>query len=146
MSDCVVRRWRSGRKAADATVNLSTDETSGSQQFARKLKMRAEIIVPVETRAWGSGIHDAEPDHGEEDNIPVKRQLTSRIWAALQVVPPRLRVSVVNPLFLIRAHPRLIRGKVRKDGAHGEIVSYSKPIEAVTHTAEGGCATRFWFR
>lgn len=72
MSDCVVRRWRSGRKAADATVDLSTDETSGSQQFARKLKMRAKIIVPVETRAWGSGIHDTEPDHGEEDITPEK--------------------------------------------------------------------------
>lgn len=55
MSDCVVRRWRSGRKAADATVDLSTDETSGSQQFARKLKMRAEIIVQLKREPGAAG-------------------------------------------------------------------------------------------
>ena len=73
--DCVVRRGRSRRKAADATVDFSADEPPGSEQFLRKRKMRAEIIVPVEARAWGGGIHHAEPDHGEEDNIPGKKTI-----------------------------------------------------------------------
>src|SRR6185437_13035742 len=75
MSDCVVRRRRSRRKAADATVDFSADEPPGSEQFLRQGKMRAEIIVPVEARAWGGGIHHAEPDHGEEDNTPGRNNL-----------------------------------------------------------------------
>src|SRR6185437_6213786 len=61
-----------GRPPMTRSISVRTSPL-GASSFCEKRKMRAEIIVPVEMRAWGRRIHDAEPDHGEEDNTPGKK-------------------------------------------------------------------------
>src|SRR5438876_1005130 len=56
-------RRRSGRKTADPLVDLRTHQTARLQKPARKLKMPAQIVVPVEARSRSRRVHYAKSDH-----------------------------------------------------------------------------------
>src|SRR6266446_7684082 len=56
-------RRRSGRKTADPLVDLRTHQTARLQKPARKLKMPAQIVVPVEVRSRSRRVHYAKSDH-----------------------------------------------------------------------------------
>ena len=79
-------RRRSGRKTADPLVDLRTHQPARLQKPARKLKMPAQIVVPVEVRSRSRRVHYAKSDHAASiPSLVHDSRLSSQIHSSKRV-------------------------------------------------------------